>query len=320
MTIGEVDLKLPGGAITIVAAPTGHGKTLILINFILNYLSIYPDKKVFFFSFEESRGAILSLFLNTYINDELSKNNRTSIKSYFFDGEPNYINGDKKNLFIQKKEQFFKSFIETGRLNIHYCDYAAEELVGAIHFLKKSSYEDEAMPVGLIAVDYTQLLQLANKKTAQRQEELKQICLMLKDCAVETGLPVLLAAQFNRRVLSEADLSPTEIGEAGDIERIANMIIGGWNRNYEGFSRDGNKDKNGRKINKESSIYLEIMKSREEGIGHSSVYDLNGSTGKLTLQVKNQQSQVVPEKKTPVKSWYEREHDEEDREFGDLLK
>jgi len=51
-----------------------------------------------------------------------------------------------------------------------------------------------------------QLLSLLNKKNIQRQEELKQICLMLKDCAVDTGLPVLLAAQFNRTVVDEAGL------------------------------------------------------------------------------------------------------------------
>jgi len=50
--LGEIDLKLPGGAITIVAGPTGHGKTMVLINFILNYLELHPDKQVFFFSYE----------------------------------------------------------------------------------------------------------------------------------------------------------------------------------------------------------------------------------------------------------------------------
>ena len=127
-----------------------------------------------------------------------------------------------------------------------------------------------------------QLLSLLNKKTIQRQEELKQICLMLKDCAVDTGLPVLLAAQFNRTVAAEADLSPTAIGEAGDIERAANMVIGLWNRNYEGFNREGNKGKDNKTIPKSPAMYLEIMKGRETGIGHSSVFALNGNTGKLS--------------------------------------
>lgn len=274
--IGEIDLKLPGGAITIVAGPTGHGKTIVLINFILNYLEKHPDKQVFFFSYEESKSAILSLFLNTYIDEELSQNNRSSIKSHFRDGDVKYISEQSRSLFLKKKEKFFKELIESGRLNIFYSDYSAEELVQAIRFLKQNTN------IGLVGIDYMQLLSLINKRTIQRQEELKQICLMLKDCAVDTGLPVLLAAQFNRTVAAEADLSPTAIGEAGDIERAANMVIGLWNRNYEGFNREGNKGRDGKSIAKSPTMYLEIMKGRETGIGHSSVFDLNGNTGKLS--------------------------------------
>lgn len=281
--IGEVDLKLPGGAITIVAGPTGHGKTMVLINFILNYLELNPSKQAFFFSYEESKSAILSLFLNTYINRELShNNNRGSIKSHFRDGNVQYISEDQRAVFLQEKKEFFRDLIESGRLNIFYSDYSADELVQAIRFLKKNTN------VGLVGIDYVQLLSILNKKNTPRQEELKQVCLMLKDCAVETGLPILLAAQFNRSVTAEADLSPTAIGEAGDIERAANMAIGLWNRNYEGFSREGNKGRNGKIIPKEPTMYIEIMKGRETGIGHSSVFDLNGNTGKLSVQKKSE--------------------------------
>lgn len=276
--VGEIDLKIPGGALSIVAGPTGHGKTLLLINFILNYLKLNPEKQAHFFSYEESRSSILSLFLNTFINTELASNNRESIKSYFRDGQPTYILEEKRAEFLRLKEEFFKTLIETNRLNIFYSDYSAEELKQAISFLKKTT------PTGLIGIDYMQLLSLLNKKNTQRQEELKQICRMLKDCAVDTGLPILLAAQFNRTVVNEATISPVAIGEAGDIERAANMIIGLWNRNYEGFTADGNKTKNGKIAPKESAMYLEIIKGRETGIGHSSVFNLDGNTGALTQQ------------------------------------
>jgi replicative DNA helicase len=293
LKIGEVDLKLPGGAITIVAGPTGHGKTLVLINLILNYLSLNPDKRVFFFSFEESRAAILSLFLNTYVDEELSKNSRESIKSYFRDGQPTYISPEKRAIFSRKKSEFFSTLIETGRLNIFYCDYSSEELTEAIRFLKKKT------DVGLVGIDYMQLLTSNTKKSTQRQEELKQICLAIKDCAVETGIPFLLAAQFNRTVVNEATLSPVAIGEAGDIERAANMILGLWNRNYEGFTEEGNLLKNNRrKAPKESAVYLEILKGREVGIGHSAILDLNGNTGKLTAR--NAYHKPLPSQQEPI--------------------
>lgn len=276
--VGNVDLKLPGGALSIIAGPTGHGKTLALINFILSYLKINPEKQAFFFSYEESRSSIFSLFMNTFINKKLASNNRESIKSYFRDGQPTYIMKEQQAEFFRLKKEFFKTLIETNRLNIFYSDYSAEELVQAISFLKKTT------TTGLIGIDYMQLLSSLIKKNIQRQEELKQICLMLKDCAVDTGLPILLAAQFNRTVVNEATISPVAIGEAGDIERAANMIIGLWNRNYEGFTAEGNRTKNGKIAPKESAMYLEILKGRETGIGHSSVFNLDGNTGALTQQ------------------------------------
>jgi hypothetical protein len=182
--------------------------------------------------------------------------------------------------FLTESEAFFKNFMDTGRLRVIYSDMSAEELIYSIHFIKKHTN------VGLICVDYIQLLRLL-KWQGSRQEELKQICLILKDCAIETGLPILLGSQFNRTVAAEADLSPIYISEAGDIERIANLIIGGWNRNFVGFNRQGNVGKDGSNKPKESAIYFEIMKGRGIGNGHNSVIDFNGNTGKLSNRLAN---------------------------------
>ena len=278
-TIGEIDLKIPGGAISILAGPTSHGKTASLINFALGALqhSDQQDKCVYFFSYEESRAAIVSLFLNTYVNTQLSKNNRESIKSFFRQGDMQYIanDGETRRQFLLKKKEFFENLVNPGRLNVFYSEFSAQELVSAIRFLKKNTN------VGLICIDYMQLLNLGHGTFGSRQEELKRVCLMLKDCAVDTGLPILLGAQFNRTVIAEADLNPISIGEAGDIERIANLIIGFWNRSFEGFSRVGNVDKKGRPVQKEPTMYFEILKGRETGAGQSEVLSFNGNTGKL---------------------------------------
>jgi len=281
MMLGDVDLRLPGGALTIVAGATGHGKTLLMINMILNYLNENKDKKVWFFSYEESRAAILSLFMNTFINEELSKNNRRSIKSHFRDGDLKYIEKDKQDAFKTGKETFFKTLVENGRLNIFYSDHDIEKLDRGLRFLKNKS------DVGLIAIDYVQLLRHSSIKTTQRHEELKQICQVAKNCAVDTGLPILLAAQFNRTVVNEQAMNKLAIGEAGDIERSANTIIGLWNRNENESSDVANVGRGGKSIPKESALYLEILKSREEGIGHSAVFELNGKTGKLNPRDKD---------------------------------
>ncbi len=283
-TIGNENIKIPGGAISVIALPTSHGKTATLINFSLGILNHHSDKSVYFFTYEESWASIKTLFINTYINKELSKNNRESIKSYFINGDMQFIKTDKEDVsmradFLKDKDVFFKNLINNGRLKIFYSDMSVEELVASIHFIKKNTN------VGLVCIDYMQMLKLLKSNQISRQEELKQICLILKDCAIETGLPIMLGAQFNRQVVSEADLSPTQIGEAGDIERIASLIIGGWNRNFAGFTKEGNKNKAGKLVPVEPAIYFEILKGRGIGNGHNSVMDFNGNTGKLINRI-----------------------------------
>lgn len=172
--------------------------------------------------------------------------------------------------------------INNGRLKIFYSDMTVNDLIEAIHFIKKK------VNTSLICIDYMQLLKLSNNFRSSRQEELKEICLMLKDCAVETGLPIVLAAQFNRTVITEADLSSVNIGEAGDIERVASLIIGMYNRLFH-LSKTGNFDKNNKPIEKESTIYFEILKGRSIGNGHNTVMNFDGNIGKLT-SISNTQS------------------------------
>ena len=86
--IGDIDLKIPGGAISILAAPTSHGKTTQLINFSPGHLMIQAKKtkrSVYFFSYEESRASIFSLFLNTYIGEHLSQSITENPLRGFFD-------------------------------------------------------------------------------------------------------------------------------------------------------------------------------------------------------------------------------------------
>jgi replicative DNA helicase len=278
-TIGDIDLKFPGGVVSIIAAPTSHGKTSALINFALGAIQNNPKTNVYFFTYEESSASILSLFINTYIGQKLSKNNRESITSYFRDNSTQYILDSMRNNFVSFKQMFFDELINTGRLRILYSEMTALELIEAIRFIKKNT------DTGLICIDYMQLLKLSRNTTSSRQEELKQICLLLKDCAVETGLPIVLTAQFNRTVVAEADLSPVNIGEAGDIERIASLIIGMYNRNFV-LSREGNKSKDGSTIEQEAAIYFEVLKGRGIGNGHNTVMDFDGNTGKLTNRSK----------------------------------
>lgn len=289
-TISGEDFLLPGGAITVYAGATGHGKTILSINTALNVAQRYPDKKFIFLTYEERDTAILQYFLNTYIDKELNsstspKSNRRLIKDYFKTGSTQYIARENIAYFESKKEEFFKTYIETGRMLVKYVDYNSQELDLAIRYLHKNEPN-----IGGVFIDYFQLLNLpGEQKRAERinsrQEELKEICQTLKRVAIDTGLPLCLGAQFNRDVTDLTKLHPTKIGEAGDIERIVNTLVGLWDvsKNIVGKETSKGEESEIKKRTGEATtgMYVELLKSRELQTGIYELMDYNGKTGKI---------------------------------------
>jgi DNA primase catalytic core len=289
-TINGEDFSLPAGAITVYAGATGHGKTILSINTALNVAERYPEKKFIFFTYEERDTAIIQYFLNTYIDRELNdsdspKSNRRVIKDYFKTGSTQYISKKNLDYFQSKKEEFFTTYIETGRILVKYVDFTSQELDLAIRYLHKNEPN-----IGGVFVDYFQLLNLpASLKKAERinsrQEELKEICQSLKRVAIDTGLPLVLGAQFNRDVTDLSKLHPTKIGEAGDIERIVNTLVGLWDISKNTVGKDTSTgEANQIKVRTKeatSGMYIELMKSRELQTGIYELLDYNGKTGKI---------------------------------------
>jgi len=292
--IDKDELLLPGGAITVYVGATNHGKTVLLINTVLNVAEKYPDKKFIFFTYEERATSILQYFLNTYIDINLNtsdKGNRRLLKEYFKTGSTQFISSQNLAFFNAKKEEFFKTYIETGRILIKYVDYNSQELDLAIRYLHKTEPK-----IGGVFIDYFQLLNLPGEtKRAERinsrQEELKEICQQLKKVAIDTGLPLCLAAQFNREATNLMRLHPTNISEAGDIERIVNTLVGLWNMGKKPVLKaitDAEADeinfkisKRNLSVEKDKNMYLEILKSRDLPTGSYDFLEYNGNTGKI---------------------------------------
>ena len=277
--IGGEELLLPSGAISILTAPTSHGKTTFLINMALNVAEAYPDKQAYLFSYEEDGDSILINTLNTYLDRELSTNNRRTLKSYFTTGSTEFIKSDSREYFTTTKDKFFNELIDNRRLNIHYSSYNSDTIIEAIRYLHKNTN------IGSVFIDYIQLLNLpeGKYKTYSRQEEIKEICIALKDVAIETGLPIILGAQFNRTVENHLQLYANKIGEAGDIERIANLIVGFWNNNgFKPLGSDGDlKEINNRGINIPETLYATVLKNRGGKVGQEELLSFNGNTGKI---------------------------------------
>ena len=290
LVIDKDELLLPAAQISVYVAPTNHGKTILLINTVINVAQRYPDKKFIFFTYEERATAILQYFLNTYIDVNLNnseKTNRRILRDYFKTGSTQFISSQNLEYFNAKKEEFFKTYIETGRILIKDADFNSQEMDLAIRYLHKQEPN-----IGGIFIDYFQLLNLPQKiKKNSRQEELKQICQDLNRVAKNTRLPIILAAQFNRDATNLMRLHPTHIGEAGDIERIVNTLVGLWNMDKKPVLKgitDAEADEinlrlSNRRLKGEGdkNMYLEILKSRDLPTGSYDFLEFNGNTGKI---------------------------------------
>ena len=285
--IGSEKLYLPSGALSVFAAPTSHGKTTMLLNLLLNVAERNPKKEFYLFSYEEDADAVFIKALNCYQGETLSKNNVRTIES-FYKGDSNYFERGSLETFKKAEDTFFSELIDTNRINIIYYSKDSDTLNQAVRYLS------ERPETGGIFIDYFQLLNLPEERAgsyASRQPELKEICINLKDTAVDTGLPIILGAQFNREVTDPRKIHSTRIGEAGDIERIANTIVGFWNSAFSpSFDKTGSKltsvreefSKYGLTIGVPGHLYVEVLKNRGGVVGNKGSLFFDGNRGKIT--------------------------------------
>ena len=173
---------------------------------------------------------------------------------------------EDREYFVNTEGSFWSRYVNTGRVRVISEQYKVENLVKAIETLKTQDNSIE-----FIFIDYIQLLYLETKnRNGTRQEELKIICDMLKDCAIRTGLSIVLSAQYNREVMSIPHMSEKRIREAGDIEHIASMILGLWNIKAKAIADKDHAKEHIRLCNQarndysiQTGIYCVIHKSRQ---------------------------------------------------------
>lgn len=196
----------------IIAGRPSMGKTALSLSIGLNVLK-NSKLPVLFFSLEMSREQLTYRLLT-------SEANITNMR--LKTGNLHAEDWLKLNSII-KNLSFLPFFIDdTPNLSIQ--DIKAK--------IKKIIFEQNQ--IGLVIIDYLQLMQYAKFKTENRAQELSLITRSLKNIAREFQVPIIALSQLSRNVENRINKRPilSDLRESGSIEQDADLVLMVYRESY----------------------------------------------------------------------------------------
>jgi len=142
--------------------------------------------------------------------------------------------------------------------------------------------------IGLVVVDYLQLLQGTGRANDNRVNEISEISRGLKTLAKELGVPVIALSQLSRAVEQREDKRPmlSDLRESGSIEQDADMVWFVYREDYYVASREPKQPVDGddAKIHEQHEKWQQDME-RVYGLAELIVAkQRHGATGKVRLR------------------------------------
>lgn len=203
----DLDLRTSGlhdSDLIIVAARPAMGKSAFAINIATN-VAVQSGKGVAIFNLEMSKEQVGNRILCSEA----------------------MVDSNKIRTGQVEDDDWVKLASTLGRLSeapIYIDDTAGISIMEIRAKCRKLKLEKD---IGLVVIDYLQLIQGSGKKNASREQEISEISRSLKILAKELNIPVIALSQLSRSVEKRDDKRPmlSDLRESGAIEQDADIVI-----------------------------------------------------------------------------------------------
>ena len=233
----------------IIAGRPSMGKTALSLNITLNVIK-RSKLPVLFFSLEMSKEQLIYrlLSIETNVNQTKLKTGRLSQNDWII---------LTKMIKIFAKIPLFMDDTPT---------LSTQDIRSKI-----KSVILEQSKIGLVIIDYLQLMRTSEVKNENRAQELSQITRNLKNIAREFNIPIIALSQLSRSIENRVDQRPvlSDLRDSGSIEQDADLVL----------MLSKAKSNSSTYNNERSPSFIELIVAKHR----------NGPTGTVKLQFNKEQ-------------------------------
>ncbi|MBL7754945.1 MAG: replicative DNA helicase [Chitinophagaceae bacterium] len=228
-TTGFRDLdKLTSGwqrtDLIILAARPAVGKTAFALNLVMNAaLNKNNPTGVAFFSLEMSAGQLVKRMLSAVTEVQLGKITKGQLEDH-------------------EIVQIHQRMGRLGSAPIFIDDQAA---LNIFELRAKCRRLKQKHNIGLVIIDYLQLMQGSIPNGGNREQEISKISRDLKGLAKELEIPIIALSQLNRSVENRKESKLPQLSdlrESGAIEQDADMVMFLYRPEYHGLDKNPDGD------------------------------------------------------------------------------
>ena len=305
-------LSFSPAAVSVFAAPTSHGKTLIMMQTALNIAK--QRQHVLYVGLENDEKQLFVRALAAYIGDKwqgLKVKPRKALRQYMKQQGYGIDDLQKTAEIDELLQQEYETYCRDIFPYLHFVrmDSECDTICGFISEIV-DEWRDKGAETAAVFIDYIQLLHVTGRNYS-RTDELKTICDSINELAKKTGLPVIVGSQMNRAATKgDGNLPPFDsvdlynIGESSGIENIAEDCYFVWNTDKTNTDRYKEKDGFIKPLDKmphrskrifedvsgggstctlrQGYIYVEALKSRDEETGCYCLIKTNFAAGSMS--------------------------------------